>query len=293
LNSEIITMKPSETGNKAYNRKKWSILFIGENGKVVTIKHFKGIVTGLVMSLAILIVGVAVLYYQYQNRTGRLEILRNDMAGVVTENRILRDEKEQMLARLVILESKLKAREKQGPPEGIGEVPGKGETLKDAGDKSSSQGVKQDKEPKEVQKQTVTPAAADSQTHVPPVNIANKNLVVCQDPTSEDMRVEYKVFNTGAKDVPVAGRSVIVLKADNMNTEDWIVLPNVPLADLKPSGERGKRFRIYNFRTLKYKVPSSAVKGRLVTATIFTFTEDGKLVMERDYPIEASAEMCP
>ena len=290
-------MNSSQTGNKAYNRKKWSILFIGEDGKVVTIKHFKGMVTGLAMLLGILIVVVVVLYYQYQNRTGRIEALRNDMAGVVTENRTLRDEKEQMLARLVILESKLKARKQQGPPEGIGEAPGKGETLKDAGkdagDKSASPDVKQEKEPKEVQEQAVTPVAAESQDVVPPVNIANKNLVVCQDPTSEDMRVEYKVFNTGAKDVPVAGRSVIVLKGDNMNTEDWVVLPNVPLADLKPSGERGKRFRIYNFRTLKYKVPSSAVKGRLATATIFTFTEDGKLVTERDYPIETSAEMCP
>jgi hypothetical protein len=134
---------------------------------------------------------------------------------------------------------------------------------------------------------------ASSQTQVPPVSIANRNLIVCQDPDSEFMRVEYKVMNIGANDTPVAGRSVIVLKGDNMNPEDWIVLPNVPLADLKPSGERGKRFRIYNFRTLKYKINSSAVKGRLETATIFTFTEEGKLLMERDYPLEMSAEMCP
>ena len=128
---------------------------------------------------------------------------------------------------------------------------------------------------------------------MPPISIANKNLIVCQDPASESMRVEYKVINTGAKEAPVAGRSVIVLKGDNMDPEDWIVLPNVPLSDLKPTGDRGKRFRIYNFRTLKYKVPSSAAKGRLETATIFTFTEDGALLMERDYPIETSAEMCP
>ena len=87
--------------------------------------------------------------------------------------------------------------------------------------------------------------------------------------------------------------SIIVLKGANMNPEDWVVLPNVPLLDLKPSGENGKRFRIYNFRTLKYKVDSSAVKGPLENATIFTYTGDGKLLMERDYPLEMSAEMCP
>jgi hypothetical protein len=285
-------MKPSGNGSAAYNRKKWNILFIGEDGKVVTVKHFKGIVAALVVLLVCLTVAVVVLYYQYQNRTGDVEILRKDMAGVKEENHGLREEKDQMLARLVILESKLKTREERGPYAGIGQSPGKSAPPKDAVDEEEPQGASPE-EPKGVPKDAGTTAMAGGQTQLPPVSIANRNLIVCQDPDSEFMRVEYKVMNIGANDTPVAGRSVIVLKGDNMNPEDWIVLPNVPLADLKPSGERGKRFRIYNFRTLKYKINSSAVKGRLETATIFTFTEEGKLLMERDYPLEMSAEMCP
>ena len=286
-------MKPSKTGNKTYNRKKWSILFIGEDGKVVTVKHFKGLVIGLAMLLAILILCLIILYYQYHRETDSAETLGKDMAGVVAENRSLKDEKDQMLARLVILESKLKAREQPGPPQGTGKLPGKEEPLKNVAKEPSDPATDRKNDPKGGQKQVSTPPAAEINAQVPPLSIANKNLIVCQDPTSDYMRVEYKVINTGAKDAPVVGRSIIILKANNMNSEDWIVLPNVPLSDLKPSGERGKRFRIYNFRTIKYKVPSSAVKGRLETATIFTFTEDGTLIMERDYPIEMSAEMCP
>jgi len=286
-------MKPSETGSKTYNRKKWSILFIGEDGKVVTVKHFKGMVTGLAMLLTILILFLIILYYHYQSRTEYAEALRKDVAGVVAENRSLKDEKDQMLARLVILESKLKAQEAPEPPQGIGKLPGKEEPPQKIAKEPSAQTADRQNDPKDGQKQASTPPAAQSNAQVPPISIANKNLIVCQDPTSDNMRVEYKVFNTGAKDAPVAGRSIIVLKGNNMNSEDWIVLPNVPLSDLKPSGERGKRFRIYNFRTIKYKVPSSAVKGPLETATIFTFTDDGTFVMERDYPIEMSTEMCP
>jgi len=150
-----------------------------------------------------------------------------------------------------------------------------------------------EEEQKEASEVSETIAAADGQIQGPALSIANQNLTVCQDPDSDFMRVEYKVVNTGAKDVPQTGRSVIVLKGDNMNSEDWIVLPNVPLLDLKPSGESGKRFRIYNFRTLKYKVASSDVKGNLGMATIFTFTVDGKLVTERDYSLDMAEEMCP
>ena len=286
-------MKPSETGNKAYNRKKWSILFIGEDGKVVTIKYFKGMVIGLGLLLTILCIVVSILYFQYRDREARVEFLRNDLARVMAENRSLKDEKDQMLARLVIMESNLKAREQPGPPEGIGQAPGKREPLEEPVDESSAQAAVREEDAKEVPKQAGTTAAGEGHAQMPLMSIANKNLIVCQDPASENIRIEYKVINTGAKDVPVTGRSVIVLKGGNMNPEDWVVLPNVPLLDLKPSGERGKRFRIYNFRTMKYMVQSSLVKGQLETATIFTFTEEGALVMERDYAVEDSAEMCP
>ncbi len=286
-------MKPPTANSAAYNRKKWSILFIGEDGKVVTLKHFKGLLTGLAMLLAILMVAVVVLYFQYRNRTGDVEAFRGDMAGVVKENRNLRDEKDQMLARLVILESKLKAQEEGDSSEEVGRPPEGDEPSENADNDPASAGAGPEKDPKKVQQAVHTTTAAGSQTQRPPINIANKNLIVCQDPDSEFMRVEYKVINIGAKDAPVAGRSVIVLKGNNMHSEDWIVLPNVPLSDLKPSGDKGKRFRIYNFRTLKYKVKPSTDKGRLETATIFTFTEDGTLVMERDYPLDMAAEMCP
>ena len=285
-------MKPSATGSASYNRKKWSILFIGEDGKVVTVKHFKGIVTGLAMLLATLSVAVLVLYYQYQNRAGQVEALQKDMADQAMENRSLRDEKDQMLARLVILESELKAQREVKTPEGLGRAADSGEPSKMAGNEPAPPAAGPEKQPEKVQK-AAGEKVANSQTPLPPISIANRNLVVCQDQISAHLRVEYKVMNTGAKDSPVVGRSVIILKGDNMNPEDWIVLPNVPLSDLKPSGEKGKRFRIYNFRTIKYKVDLSDVKGRLETATIFTFTDDGKLIMERDYPLETAAEMCP
>lgn len=286
-------MKSSRTNSPAYNRKKWNILFIGEDGKVITLKHFKGMVAGVVLLLVIFLTAVIVLYYQYYNRSERVKVLQGDMAGMVAENRGLRDEKDQMLAQLVILESNFKAREEGTITTGVGRSPASVEPSEDIAREAAHTEASRETEPKGVQKDAALEAKNSDQMMVPPVSVANRNLVVCQDPQSSSMRVEYKVINIGAKDTPAAGRSVIILKGANMNPEDWIVLPNVPLSDLKPSGERGKRFRIYNFRTLKYRVESSAVKGQLENATIFTYTEDGKLLMERDYPLDMSAEMCP
>jgi len=283
-------MKPSGTGRTAYKRKKWNILFIGEDGKVIPVKHFKGIVTGLTLLFITLAMAMAVLFYSYRNRTEKMQVLQHDMAGVVAENRSLKGEKDKVLARLVILESRLKAQPADEPAPGAGKAHESVEPQKDPADKAKATVVSRKKT---VPKAVGTEPGAGGQSTVPTVNITNENLVVCHDPDSEFVRVEYKVINMGAKDTPVSGRSVIVLKNGDMNPEDWIVLPNVPLSDLKPAGESGKRFRIYNFRTLKYKVKSSALKGRLENATIFTYTIDGRLLMEREYPLKMSAEMCP
>jgi hypothetical protein len=280
-------------GKKAYNRKKWNILFIGEDGRVVTVKHFKGMVAGLALSLTLLSAAVAVLYYQHQNRTEQVGALKNAMAQVAEENRDLKDEKDQMLARLVILESALKAYEEPVGPQDVDRPRDSGASPQDTGGEPSPIRADVNKEQKIMPGEPAADALEGSGDEAPPISITNTNLVVCQDPNSDNMRVEYKVMNIGPKDTPVEGRSVIVLKGGNMNPEDWIVLPNVPLLDLKPAGDRGKRFRIYNFRTLKYTITSPADINLLENATIFTYTEDGRLLMERDYPLEMSAEMCP
>ena len=210
-------MKPSTAGSAAYNRKKWSILFLGEDGKVVTVKHFKGIVTGLAVLLALLMLAVVVLYYQYLNRDGRVTALQNDIAVVQVEKRSLRDEKDQMLARLVILESKLKEQAKHAPAEDVVGPSGNEAPIQVVANPSLPTNAGPEKESTGASEVSETIAAADGQTQMPPLTTANQNLTVCQDPDSESLRVEYKVMNIGAKDVPVAGRSVIVLKGDNMN----------------------------------------------------------------------------
>ena len=205
-------MKPSETGNKAYNRKKWSILFIGEDGKVVTVKHFKGMVSVLAVVLIALMVAVAVLYFQYRSRTERAKTLREDMVDVVTENRSLKDEKEQMLARLVILESELKVREERQSPEEMGRAQDRGAASNATGKEPAPLAPNPKKEPEKPQKSADSASAGSAQAIPPPISIANENLIVCQDSETEFMRYLRK---TASKDITLA-RSMIPLGSCTM-----------------------------------------------------------------------------
>jgi len=287
-------MKPSEPYKPVYKRKRWNILFIGEHGKVVSIKHFKGIVGTLVLLSVIMVAAVVVLTYLYLNEADDVQVLQRDLAGQVDENRAIKREKDRMIARLVILESKLKVRLEGEPSARAEKTPVNGDSHKGFTDESKA--VKADLgsagHEKNVQQTNRAEPDDSSRTVAVPVSVATENLVVCQDPDSDFIRVEFKVINMAAKGTAVSGRAVIVLKKHDMDPAEWIVLPNVPLSDRMPVGKMGVLFRIYNFRTLKFKVKLPALSDQLEYATIYTYTEGGELMMERDYPLEMMG-MCP
>jgi len=272
-------------------------MFIGEDGKVFTVRHFKGVVAGSLCVLIALAVTLFFLQHQNGHRLEEIRALERGTAALEAQNESLKREKEQMLARQVILESRLKALQGgDAPNKEKAASPATAEAGGIAGENAGpaeSTAEKQSTPPTSTEKAEQAADPEIDPTPPPPVTIANRDLVVCRDPHAEFIRVAYKVVNVGPKHTRVTGRSVIVLKNNDMNPEDWIVLPNVPLHDLRPSGESGKRFRIYNFRTLNYRVAESKLKGPLHSATIYTYTEEGALLMERDYSLDAQTEICP
>jgi hypothetical protein len=216
------------------------------------------------------------------------------LAEQLEENHALKEEKERMLAQVVILESKLKTvsqANSEKRPETMPSGPNpKNETVDSA---TGDNGAPVEKNAKKIGKQPQNRETSDVKPAiVNPGNITTENLVVCREPDSNLLRVEFKVMNVGPKGTPVSGRAVIVLKGDDMDPAQWIVLPDVPLLDHKPEGSRGKPFRIYNYRTLKFKVATSASPDQFAYACIYTYTADGEMLMERDYPLKLSTS-CP
>jgi len=280
--------------SKTYKKNRWNILFIGEHGKVVPIKYFKGIVSVLGLLFIVLIVAVAVLVYLSYHQAERIQALERDLAQQVDENRTLKEEKDRVMAHVVILEAKLKSANDTAQKDPLATEPAGANPKKQSMNAAKSEaaapeGKAKEKTKKPAPKNEITES---DQVVADPVNITAENLIVCQEPDSNLMRVEFKVMNLGPKGAPVSGRAVIVLKKDDMDPTDWLVLPNVPMLDRKPEGRRGRLFRIYNFRTLKFKVNSPASPDQFEYATIYTYTDDGEMLLERDYPLELTS-ICP
>jgi hypothetical protein len=124
-----------------------------------------------------------------------------------------------------------------------------------------------------------------------PEKVTADNLFVCYAMAEDLLKVEFKVINIGTKKQPVSGHAFIILKDQPERQDQWLVLPSAKLSNGKPTQTRGQRFRIYNFRTLKFKIANEN-PGLFSFATIFIYRATGELLFQRDFQI-AAVQPCP
>ena len=249
------------------DEKRWTLLFMGDRGKTITFYHFKGLViTGLILIIASIAAG-AWFYHLYRNGLLETSTLRTEIKNLKRALDSERHEKEIVTARLVVSESRLEKfraqTESKKPIEKPEEKPAQ-------------------KPPKPASKPVLKPPN-------PPVSVSVENFLVFYEPDINSLRVEYKVINTGSRNQPVSGRTVVVLKDDNAAPNKWLILPRVPIIEGRPTSDKGRSFTIRNFRTMRFKSNNQVGPDKYKTATVYIFTTTGTLLLEKEYPVGIKA----
>jgi hypothetical protein len=240
----------------------WTLLFIGDRGKTITFKRFKGAV---ITTVSIMVVTAAVaggFYYLYLQEKQKNKTLQNDMDNLRQVVTSLRNEKDILTARLIVVESRI--------DENLTKI-------------QKSQSVKiSEKSPETDSRASAksTPTQTGSA-----VSVDVGEFIVFYEPDVNTLRVQFRLLNTGSKAQPVSGKSIVVLKNTDQDQIKWLTMPSVPLISGKPSGKYGRTFSIYNFRTMKFKVNDQAGPDQFNTATVFIFSLTGDLLLEKDFPM--------
>lgn len=256
-------VKPPRT-TKAERR--WTLLFMGDRGKTITFHRFKSLV---MLALLILLASAAVsgwFWHLYDNARIENRILNKKVENLKQALASVRNEKDILTARLVVAESKAE----QTIAKVIAERP-----LKPP--------VKRAPKPS----QAVQKSVVDKPE--PVMSIVAENFLVFYEPDVNTLSVQYKIRNTGSKEQPVSGRSVVILKDGDENPKKWLVLPWVPLKSGKPVGDKGRSFSIYNFKTMRFKANDQTGPDQFKTALVYVFTTDGTLLLEQEYPVGIKA----
>ena len=289
-------MKKYKPEHPSYKETRWHLLRVEKNGRLKPFVHFKGVLM-LVAGLIFVMAG-AIGWLLVEWLTVREKLVTIQM-NVSSQNRAMKailSEKEGALARLAITESKLKAVVSGPPMEKENERPvmkaapqaplkkeaGPGGTLETPAAKVPAQTIKTS---------GMSAALDDTDKDAAIEKVTADNLFICVGPDDTSLNIEFKVINMGTRDEPVSGHAFVILKDAHAEQDLWSVIPRAMLMDGRPVQSRGQRFRIYNYRTIKFKVAHEN-PGVFVQATIFIFKDSGELIFERDFSLEP-IQVCP
>ena len=341
--------------------RRWALVFIGEHSKTIAFNHLKAAV--VVTALIILTLGglAGGLVYLYQKAAGDIRTLENKVVELKQAMQSLRDEKDILMARLVLTESingkkpggTKQPHKSEGKPDAkkailkpqdeiesaaVSAQPSQNETAalvrnsektvyhtvepgdslyaigfrynvsvdqlrrlnhiegdstlhpgdrlvikSEPGEKTPMSDQKEpgDRPPVEGDQRMTQAARADGKD----IGADVRNFTTVYEPDTKALRVEYVIRNDGSKSQQISGQTVVVLKSEEDNPDDWLVLPPVPFESGKPDGKLGSAFSIYNFRTIRFKVTDQANADRFALATVFVFSTDGNLALEKEFPV--------
>jgi hypothetical protein len=279
--------KPKKTQRPSADRR-WTLLFIGDHGNVITLKHFKAIMVGIGSVFVLAVIFAILLFFQNQGILEQNKDLQKCFADSEKQVEKLRHEKEILMARLVLAEAKTK--------ENIAAAPQITQKMKEPQPVTPAPQVVSEPEPvKAVEKKPYVPKAApvepvptETEEAEQTISVAVENFKVSRESGNKTLNAQFKIKNTskGTPPLKVSGRIVVVLKGEDLSMDQWLVMPAVGLAGDRPSGKRGKSFSIQRFRTMNFTSKAPNYTDQFEIAAIYVFTKTGELLLEENFSVK-------
>jgi hypothetical protein len=281
--------------------KRWQLLLVADDGRIIPFKHIKGIVLTLLILLVLMGLVCAGLGWQLTREKIKHDQTRGQLASARQEAARYKSENEIVSAELILAEARM---EKAGLAVAHRQAPIPAEKTQPETDQTPEKQA--EKIPASEQQapplKATTPSVESAKSAIPPVMapepplkktpnleeppaVALGDMKLDQTPSTGRMTATFRVSNTGPRSSPAKGWCLVALKSDPADATTWIGLPEGALEDGKLDPRKGKNFKISRFVDVDIDAPLVDKPASFTTATVYIFDEAGAIVMEKDYPI--------
>jgi len=287
LEKEIAALPSSKPTRK---NRRWTLLFVGNHGKVVTIRWFRWMVTLGVFLLVMAVLASGILYYLYLHTRDMNVSLQRSLDNIHQQIDGFRRDKEVLMTRLVVAETERERLRARLDPEPVEKAPDDRQEVRGEKAPGSNSPVVQQRGaavsgPGEKLISNAAPADPVAQENDPKVSLDGFN--VQHEAADNTYRVQFVVRNTGPESQPVSGYSAVILKNLNTQPDQWLTLPTLKLADGVPTGSKvGQYFSIARFKTVQFRVKSWMNPQQFDAATVYVFDENKNVLLEKDFTVK-------
>jgi hypothetical protein len=273
--------RPPKAGKRSKQDRRWTLLFIGNHGRTITLKRFKEIVIISMIVLALSIAASAGLFVWNQKIIMDNHDLKDDLKNLNERLDALRHDNDILMTRLVLAESRVQ--------ESLGAKTEKSAAVK-ISDQEQPASNSDDKVDPVVAKKAEPPKQVEPQQSGAPVDaglsVAIENFKILNHSEDQRLKILFKIKNTSPNSQKVSGHTIVVLKGEQTN---WLPIPWIPLVDGRPSGkQRGHAFGINYFKTMRLSTRAPKFPEKFETASVYVFTRKGELLLEKGYPVKLS-----
>jgi uncharacterized coiled-coil protein SlyX len=265
-------------------------MLVGDHGRIIPFRRFKGIaisvVGGLVLAVLV-IIGLSIAYVLQANTIDELKASLEESTRQIAK---LRDEKDLLLAKVVVT-NKTPAKEKKSEP------PTSDNTAQKE-DKNIAARVAPESEKQTAAVAPTPPPKPKPEPEKKPaqpvqLNADIRRFNIKYQSQQNLLRCDFRIYNTSKPKHTLAGRSVVVFKNTDEPPIKWLAVPRVKLADGVPNGNQGKSFKINNYRTMTFRAYGMKPPVRFSAASIYVYTSKGRLLPNREIPINIDVPAPP
>ena len=201
--------RSATTGKGPKPDKRWTLIFIGNHGKTITLQRFKGLVLLACLVVCISIAIAVGLLYSSLNIRQEKNQLESDLRDLKAQIKAIRYEKDVLMTKLVLAESRSKASPAKKPSKPIESVTPPHNTNDDEKPGQSTPQTKT-REETPLEEKTESPAAAEQSESSLSVPLEDFKLSPRVDENL--LRVQFKIKNTSPNAQRVSGHAIVVLK---------------------------------------------------------------------------------
>jgi hypothetical protein len=277
------TGRPPKAGKRSKQDRRWTLLFIGNHGRTITLKRFKDIVIISAIVLAVSIAVSAGLFVWNQKIIMDNHELKDKLKNLNERIDALRHDNDILMTRLVLAESRVQESLNAKTEKPAADPAPDPEQPVSSDDVTANPVVAKKMEPP-------APKQAEPQQGSPPIDaelsVAIEQLNVINQTDDQRLKVIFKIKNTSPNSQKVSGHVFVVLQGEQAN---WLPIPWTSLVDGRPTGkQRGHSFGINYFKTMRLSARSPKFPEKFETASVYVFTRQGKLLLEKEYPVKLS-----
>lgn len=241
-------------------RKYHTLILLGDDGKIKHIRIIRGMIISLVLVQILILCSGAYFFSSGMRLVEDKKAVENELITAQKNYLTIRDEKDMLMARLVLAEALVNK-------------------------ETGGAGVSKTAE--------VSVNAFAAQKPLTPVNsgrVLVDNINVFHEAGANRLKIKFDI-KSGHNSRQVSGYSFVILKENEIDEAGWLPVPFFPLVSKRPTAiKKGIYFSTSKFTTVNLTTNIRSVPLRFKLATVLLYTVSGELLLEKDFPVSIRVE---